>query len=820
MIQDLRYALRGLKRSVSFSMTVILIVAVGIGTTTAVFSMIDRLLFRSLPYPESERLVSVGMQFILMADGAFMVANDYLHLREAETGFASLTSWRGVSDCDLTDQNPRRMACAEVEQTFLGTFGIRPLLGRDFTAEEDRPNGLKVAILSYAFWQSRFGGGMDALGKIISVDGVPTEIVGVLPPGFELPTLAHADLLVPQALAVTTYRPGQASGAVRVFGRTKPGVTFKQARDSALPYLEESIRINLPRARWKEAQIDVRSLRDFQIQDVRRASWVLFAATISILLIVCANVANLMLARSASRQKELAVRAALGAGRARFIRQSLTESFLLSGFGALAGGGLAWILLRIFKTLAPTSIPRMEQAALDARVLLFALGMALACGTLFGIAPAAANPLELLAGSRLFGGSRNSLRHALSAAQVGLSLVLLSSAGLLLRSLWNLQSVATGLHPERVITADITVGPARYPNSQSRQQFFDHLAARLRALPGVNSVAVSDSLPPTGFVHSRPLDTLRVSGMPPAEQGSGRIAAWRIVSPEYFATLGIPILRGRPFQDQDMTSGANTMILSASLARYLFATEDPLGRAIRLGLGPGVQSPEYTVIGVAEDVKNDGLTAPADAEYYVPRQTITDPNVGQGVSMVARTLHVYDGEAFVTVRSASRPDAVEGWIRAAVAEMDASVPAVISPMPERLRQVSERPRFSAALLSLFSIVGLVLAATGLYGLMSFLVVRRTQEVGVRMALGATPVQIARLVLAHALRWSLLGVAVGVTGSFAAGCVLRSLLFQVPANDPALIGAAAVLLLAVTVAATLLPSLRAARIDPMVALRQE
>ena len=554
--------------------------------------------------------------------------------------------------------------------------------------------------------------------------------------------------------------------------------------------------------------------------NVRLASWVLFAATISILLIVCANVANLMLARSASRQRELAVRAALGASRARLIRQSLTESLLLSGFGALAGCGLAWMLLRIFKTLAPTLIPRMEQAALDTRVLLFALGMALACGMLFGMAPAAANPLELLAGSRVFGGSRNSLRHALSAAQVGLSLVLLSSAGLLLQSLWNLQGVATGLNPEHAIAADITVGPARYPNSQSRQQFFDDLAARLGALPGVSSVAVSDSLPPTGFVHSRPLGALRVSGMPPPDQGSGRIAAWRIVSPEYFGTLGIPILRGRVFQEQDMTPAENTMILSASLARTLFANQYPVGRAIRISFGPSQQSPEYTVIGVAADVKNNGLAAPADAEYYVVRKKIVDPNAGRGASMVARALHVYDGEAFVTVRSASRPDAVEGWIRAAVAEMDASVPAVISPMPERLRQVSERPRFSAALLSLFAIVGVVLAATGLYGLMSFLVARRTQEVGVRIALGATPAQIARLVLAHALRWTALGVAVGVAGSIAAGRVLRSLLFQVPANDPALIGGAAVLLLTVTVAATLLPSLRAARIDPVVALRQE
>ncbi len=591
MFQDLRFALRGLKRSAVFSLTVILIVAVGIGTTTAVFSMVDRLLFRSLPYPEADRLVSVGMQFVLMTDGAFMIANDYLRLREAETGFASLTSWRGVSDCDLTEENPRRMACAEVERSFLGTFGVRPLLGRDFTAEEDRPNGPKVAILSYALWQSRFAGAADALGKKVSIDGVPTEIVGVLPPAFELPTLVHADVLVPQALAVTTYIPGQSSGAVRVFGRMKPGVTFQQARDSARPYLEDSIRINLPPARWKEASLDIRTLRDFQIQDVRLASWVLFAATISILLIVCANVANLMLARSASRRKELAVRAALGAGRARLMRQSLTESLLLSVSGALLGCGIAWALLRVFKALAPVSIPRMDQASIDLRVLLFAMAMALACGALFGIAPAAANPLELLAGSRVFGASRNSLRHALSAAQVALSLILLSSAGLLLRSLWNLQSVPIGLNAEHVIAADITVGPASYPNSQTRQQFFDDLAARLRALPGVSAVALSDSLPPSGFVHSRPLGLLRASGMPAPDQSTGRIAAWRSVSPEYFSTLGIPILRGRAFEDQDTISAANTMIVSASLARFLFANENPVGRAIRFGLAPGQQSP-------------------------------------------------------------------------------------------------------------------------------------------------------------------------------------------------------------------------------------
>jgi putative ABC transport system permease protein len=823
MFQDLRFALRGIRRNPSFSLTVILIVAVGIGATTAVFSMVDRLLFRSLPYPDSGRLVSVGMTFTLV-DGVLMIANDYLHLREADTGFASLTSWRGIADCDLTEENPQRLACAEVERTFLSTFGVRPLIGREFTADEDRPNGARVAMVSYGFWLSRFGGNPDAVGKKLSIDGVPTEIVGVLPSGFELPTLAHADLFVPQALAVTRYIPGQSSGMVRVFGRLKPGVSLERARETARPYIEDSIKTNLPPSRWREAQVDIRSLRDFQIQDVRLASWVLFAATISILLIVCANVANLMLARSASRQRELTARTALGASRGRLIRQSLTESLLLSGFGALAGCALAWTLLRIFKALAPTSIPRMEQATLDVRVLLFALSMAAICGVLFGIAPAAASPPDMLTGARVSGRSRNLPRNLLSTAQVALSLILLSSAGLFLRSLWNLQNVAPGLNAQQVVTADITAGPHRYPNAASRQQFFDDLASRLRALPGVTAVAVSDTVPPSGFVHSRPLSALQASGMRPmdrpSDQGSGRIAAWRSVSPGYFSALGIPVLQGRAFQEGDVTSKENIVILSAALARYLFADQQPVDRVIRLG----PESRDYTVVGVAADVKNNGISAAADPEYYLPRKKIVDPNAGRQSSLVARTLHQYDGEAFVIVRSASRPDAVTSWIRTEIAAIDPSIPAVVSPMEQRVRQNSERPRFSAALLSLFAFAGVMLAATGLYGLMSFLVARRTQEVGVRMALGATPAGIARLVLAHALRWALLGVAVGLAGSVAAARVLRSLLFQGGAGlrpaDAALIGGAAALLLAVTVAATLLPSLRAARVDPMLALRQE
>jgi predicted permease len=408
----------------------------------------------------------------------------------------------------------------------------------------------------------------------------------------------------------------------------------------------------------------------------------------------------------------------------------------------------------------------------------------------------------------------------LSAVQVAFSLILLSAAGLLLRSLWNLQNVPSGVDARGVIGVDIALEPANYPNSQTRQQFFNQLAARLRALPLVKSVAISDSLPPAGFIHNQPLANLRAPGMPAPEQDSGRVAVSRFVSADYFRTLGIPILRGRAFVDPDMTSSENVMILSASLARYLFASEEPVGRTIAFSQGGGKLSPGYTVVGVAADVKNNGLAAPADAEYYLPRKEITDPNKGRAVSLVARAFHVYDGEAFVTGRSAARADTVEALIRTLVAALDPTVPATIAPLEQRLRQDSALPRFSAALLVLFAVTGMMLAAAGVYGLVSFLVARRTQEVGVRMALGATSAQVVRMILGHSLRWSALGVVVGVAGSIATGHLLQSLLFQVTSGDSVLIGVAALLFLLLAAVAALRPSLLAARIDPMAALRQE
>ncbi|HEY3458988.1 MAG TPA: ABC transporter permease [Bryobacteraceae bacterium] len=806
LLLDLRFALRQFKRNPAFSLTAILVIALGIGATTAVFSVVDRLLFRSLPYPESDRLLSVGVTTPIV-DGEFLMANDYFKLREHPIPvFSAITSWTGVADCDLTEQNPRRLTCAQVESTFLPTFGIVPVLGRNFTNADDRHSSPKVALISYGLWKSRFAANPEAVGKTIAIDGVPTRILGVLPPDFELPNLAHADLVVPQALAIDHYIPRQSGRPLRVFARLKPGITVAQARQMAGAKILQVLLEWLPPAGVADMHTVIRSLRDYQIQDVKRATWILFGAMLAVLLIVCANVANLLLARKLSRERELATRAALGAGRGRLLSQALTESTALGVLGAVPGCALAWALLKLFQFIAPIGIPRLQQAAIDPRVLSCALAITLLSSLVFGLAPS-------------FAGSGHTLKHFLASAQVAVSLTLLAVAGLLVASLSKLQQVNVGQAAERVVTADITVGPTRYPNSQSRQQFFETLAARLRPIPGIDVVAISDTVPPNGFVHSKPLDSVQRIDRPTPENRAAGIVAWRRISPEYFSALGIPLLEGRTFNREEITGKYPAVILSDSLARRMFPHENAIGRALHLRRDP-LDFPPAIIVGVAANVPNNGLSQAPDPEYYLPRKTIADPNAGRDANIAGRSLHLYDGEASLIVRGSARSAAIANWIRTSAAALDRTVPVTIATVEQRIYSASERPRFAAVLLSLFALTGVVLAAGGLYGLISFLVLQRTREVGIRIAVGATSAQIIRLILSHAMRWTLAGVAAGLIGAAVAARSLRSLLFEVRAENPALFAVAALVMLVISAAAALAPSLRAARVDPMIALRHE
>jgi len=547
----------------------------------------------------------------------------------------------------------------------------------------------------------------------------------------------------------------------------------------------------------------VRSLRDRQIQDARVASWVLLGAVLAVLLVACTNVANLLLARATSRARELAVRTAIGASRGRLVRQALTESLLLGVLGGLAGCWFAQLLLRLFVSIAPEGIPRLEQARIDVRVLLFALGVSVLSGFLFGLASALRRPApELLTGKENHATSRGLLRQLLVTVQIAVSLILLAGAGLLLRSLWKLETIALGMDTKSVITAGIDLAEYRYPDSAKQLAFFNQLEARLKQMPGVSWLALSDTLPPSGGMQATFLSAIEIPGHTKFSTGTGGMISYRYVTPAYFSALGIPILRGLGFREQRRSPEERPVILSEALAKKLFSNgEDPLGKSFRFGS----QNNWRTIIGIAGDVKNNGLAAPADPEFYIPWKNETEG---------------YFRSAHLIVQSAINPEAVARWIRSETAAIDPTVPMTIEGMTTRVGKLAERPRFTAVLLSLFAGMGVLLAGIGIYGVVAFLVAQQTREIGIRIALGAAPRSVLRMVFSNMVRWTVAGAALGILGAWLCSRFLESLLFEVRAHDPFLLGSALVVLLAVALLAAWIPARRAMQVDPMIALRYE
>jgi len=801
--QDIRYACRSFLRTPGFAITAILAITLGVGASTAVFTVVDRLLFRALPYAEEERVVSVGITAPIDPN-EFVLGADYLDWRAAETPFESIgTHVPGGFDCDLTDQNPVRVSCASVEASLFPTLGVQPILGRNFRAEEDRPNQPKVVLLSHGLWYSRFGGDTSVLGRAISLDGAPATVVGVLPANFEMPGMGKSDIFVPQALNWSAMAHPATGPILRAYARLKPGITIPQATAAMQPLYQEALRWAPPAFR-NEVKFGIRTVRDRQVQDARAASLILMAAVLAVLLIACANVANLLLARAAVRTRELAMRVALGAGRLRLMRHLLMESFALSVVGGAAGAVLAWVFLRVLVAIAPGGISRLEEATLDLRVLLFAIAVSLVSGLLFGIVPALQSPdPESLAGWRMAGVGHGVLRHSLVAAQIAFSLVLLSGAGLLFRTLWNIQTVPLGMRTESVLSASVTLGLQRYRQPEQQLGFFEELESRMRRLPGIGSFALTDSVPlMPGGSRFHVFAGLEVRGRPHVVESTGGNVTWRIVTPDYFATLGIPILRGRSFREEDRDPNQNTIIISDSLARRLFPSDDPIGKEMRRNQ----QLPWDTVIGVVGNARNNpALSDNDDPEYYVVRK--------HGTATASR-------KASVIVGTFMNPQVIADAIRSEVAAIDPTLPVVIETMTQRVNKLADRPRFNAVLLGLFAAIGVSLAAIGLYGVSSFLVAQRTQEIGVRMALGATSNNILRLVFAHAMRWTAAGILIGLLGSLAATRWLRSLLYQVPARDPWTLAITVAVLLAVALLAAWFPSRRALSVDPLIALKQE
>lgn len=801
LAQDIHFAARGIRKRPGFALAVVVTAALGIGATTSVFSVVDRLLFRSLPYTHEEHLVSVGMMTPLDTNEFFFAA-PYLDLRRNPGPFESVTSFQaGSFACDLTDESPVRLKCLKVESNFLQTLGVTPLAGRMFSREEDVPNGPPVAMISHGLWRSRFAADPHVIGRTIPLDGLPTEIIGVLPSDFEVPTLTLADVLLPEQLNDAEHE----GRAFRVFARLKPGITITQARAQLGSYFERALQ-TVPAAFRKEVALRVRSIRDRQADDFRPASLALFGAVLSVLLIACANVANLLLARALKRQREFAMRSALGATRSRLVRQALTESVTFALFSGTAGCALAYGLLRLFIAIAPAGMPRLASATIDPRVLLFALGLSLGSGLLFGIIPALR-----IAGTKPLGEwhatdpAKDVLGSSLVTVQIALSVILLTGAGLLLRSLWKLQAVPLGIETSHVITAQFVLGLQRYNTSEEQAVFFQRLEQRVAAIPGLESFAVSDGGPISGG-YGRPLATIAVEGKAARPEGTGGMVKFGYVTPGYFATYGIPIIDGRGFDEQDRSPDAHSVMVNNLLAKLLFPGEEPIGQHI-LRDAPG---PWFMVVGVVGDVKDLGPASHAEPAFYLVRKN------AQNIGLEGQTSRA----AILSIRTAIPPRLVAQTMRAEINQVDPTLPVTVQTMAQRIDQITARPRFDAFLLSGFAGLGAWLAASGLFGVMSLLVAQRTRDIGVRMALGATPAEIVRWTLKRAVWWVLSGLALGVFGSYAVARVLRSLLFGITPNDPAALASAVVVLCVVAVLAATLPARRATRVDPMVALRAE
>jgi putative ABC transport system permease protein len=678
LAQDLRYGLRMLRKSAGFTAVAVLTLALGIGVTTAILSIIDPVLFRPLPYANSDRLVSVGFKHAV-EPFEFMSGNFYYDWSDHQTVFTEMTAQSAVPrPCDLTDRNPVRLTCSYVHHNFLPTLGIRPVVGSNFAIDDMLPDAPLTVMLSYELWKSRYNQQPAIVDQVVEIDGVKAQVKAVLPKDFEMPSAQPTDLLLPKQVDVSAVRAGSVSENMRVFARLKSGITATQADASLQPLFEQSLRSAPPQMR-SDIHLVVRSLRDRQLHDVLPVAWIMLGAVVIVLLVCCANAGSLFLARTAAREQEFAIRAAWGAGKRRILRQTLTEGLLVSLVSAVVGCILAEALLRTFMALAPEGLSFLRKATLDLRILLATLVVAFACGIACGLLPVLGLRSVGIAARSAQPSNRPKVRRILVVAQIASSAVLLSGALLLLRSLNNIDRQDLGVNSNHVLTVSAALSPRRYNRAEKRIDFFRRAIAALRGIPGVTSVAMADSLPPNGTRYW--YSSMAIAGKPPLS--SEDVVSARAVTTDYFNALGIRIVRGRGFSDADVKSTEHLMVINQKLAALMFPDQDPLGQQIR----PEKDGPSYRVIGVAADVRNDGLTRQTLPEYDTLLGAIPDEWTDR---------NTYAGT--LVIRSALTTKTAAPWIRQRVEEIDPSIPIELHGMQADISTLANRPRFETALL--------------------------------------------------------------------------------------------------------------------------
>lgn len=795
MKDDLLFGLRTMARNPAVTALALLTLALGIGANTAMFSVIDAVLLRPIPFRDPDSLLWIWAgNTTFKIPQAMTRYQTFAEWRDGSRSYESMAAYSPFSANLTSGAEPERVRGLRVDASYFRTLGITPALGRTFTADEDRPGAGRAAVLSHAMWQRRFGGERAALGQKLVLDGDAYTVVGVLAPGADVRVIDYyPDLYVPIARAASDRDPSP----VGVFARLEPGVPLERAQAE----LNTIVAGQNERAEHIKGWIaTVWRMRDFMVRDVRASLLVLAGAVALVLLMACANVANILLARAGAREREIAVRMSMGASRMRIIRQLLTESVLMSAAGAALGVLLAWAAVAVVAKFGPASVAGLSRARVDIGVLAFTAGVALVTALIFGIAPALAASRPNMYETLKEGGrgsvdsrGRSRLRNVLVVAEISIALVLMVGASLLLGSLLRLQRANPGFDAEGVLTASVTLPQARYAAPEQRVEFFRALMDRVNALPGVEAAGVTSSLPFGGTNSGQPL---LVEGAPPPPPGEVPVFFFRHVDPGYFRAMRIPLRRGRLLQASD-DGRVPVAVINEATAKRLWPRQDPLGR--RFGNGRDWM----TVVGVVADVKHMSLVKPPDCEYYVPYQQ--DPRA----------------DMVLAVRTASDPLRLAPALRGAVAELDRDLPlSQIASLSERISKSIGSQRFSALLLAVFAAVALVLAVVGIYGVISYSVTRRTQEIGVRMALGADRAAVVRMVVRQAAVLAFAGLAIGIAGGAALTRFVRSMLYETSATDPKIFAGVSAALAASALLAAYMPARRAARVEPTAALRHE
>ena len=807
MWQDVRFAARALRKSPGFTVAAVLCIGLGIGVTTTIFSAVESILIRPLPYADGDRLVAIyGANEKLNAHGSNISYPDYVSWRDENRSFETVGMWTwtthalsgacsGSPSCEA-----ERVDGAAVTPNLFPLLGVRPLYGRTFVAGEDRDGSNRVLLLSYGVFLQRFAADPAIVGRTTLVDGVPYTVVGVMRPGFNFPE--RGKVWVPFTPATNEGRGNR--GYAGAIARLRPGITLAQARADlaaisarlAKEFVDENFG-------WYAEAI---TLRDDLTGDLRKPLLVFLGAVGFVLLIACVNVANLMLARGATRQREIALRIAIGAGRARIARQVLTESALLAGVGAALGIGLAMFGVQLLRFAFPDDVPFYIVLGLDGTALAFAVLLAAVTALLFGAAPALrAGDVDLNAtlrdGARTSGGLAGSrLRSTLVVAEVALSLVLMIGATLLLRSYRSLQGTDLGFQERGVLTLRLSLPFSKYGQPTRRLAFYDQLLSRVRSLPGVETVGSAQGIPFSGWdVQAE----MAIEGRPQPRRGEELVVHYQWVTPDYFKAVGVPLVRGRWLTPADRDTVAPVAVINQLLARRAFPDVDPLGKRIKLG-GLGSRDPWVTVVGVVGDFRHYRLPQPMGPAIYY--SYASQPTLTQALAIRTR---LDDPLALVP--------AVRGFIR----ELDADVPAYqVRTLEQQVSRSLWRQRLQGQVLGVFAGLAMMLASVGLYGVISYTVAQRTRELGVRVALGATRRDVIALVLAQGLRLTLLGVVVGIVGALALTRVVGSLLHGVRPTDPFTFVAVPLVLAVVALAASYVPALRATHVDPLMTMRAE